>query len=110
MLQVSSNGLLSFGRSETYSNPVLFPNSSSYSFLVAPFWADHDPRPAGQISYEVHNTNTPTLLSINRYIRQTMEPSFQGTWMIVAEWNDVPEYGTDNMKVSKLLKIILCTH
>lgn len=99
-LQVSSNGLLSFNRSISFFNPVLFPNSSSYSYLVAPFWADHDPRPAGKISYDVYGTNSAIVSAVNRFIRQQMGTDFEGSWMLVVKWDDVPEYRSDADKVS----------
>ena len=92
--------MLSFGRNVDFFNPVLFPNSSSYHYVVAPFWADHDPRPTGQISYEVHNTSTELLSLVNRFIRQQTETNFEGLWMLVAEWNNVAEYGSTADRVS----------
>ena len=68
--------------------------------MVAPFWADHDPRPSGQISYEVHNRNTELLSSVNRFIRQQTATDFNGNWLLVGEWNNVAEYGSTADKVS----------
>lgn len=99
-MKVSSNGLFSFGRSVEFFSPVLFPNSSSYRYIIAPFWADHDPRPTGQISYEVHSSNTELLSVVNRFIRQQAATNFEGSWMLVAEWNNVAEYGFSADKVS----------
>ena len=111
-MQVSSNGLLSFNRSTNFFNPVLFPNSTSYSYIVAPFWADHDPRPAGQISYAVYSTNSEVLSTVNRFIRQQTGTNFEGSWMLVAYWDNIPEYQSDADKVSAKLewspKLQLC--
>ena len=101
--QVSSNGLFSFNRSVNFFSPVRFPNSSSYRYLVAPFWADHDPRPTGQISYEIHNRNTELLSSVNRFIRQQTATNFDGRWLLVAEWNNVAEYGSTADKVRYMM-------
>ena len=104
-LQVSSNGLFSFGRSVNFFSPVLFPNSTTYRYMVAPFWADHDPRPSGQISYEVHNRNTELLSSVNRFIRQQTATDFNGNWLLVGEWNNVAEYGSTADKVSAVARV-----
>ena len=100
VMQVSGNGLLSFNRSTNFFSPVLFPNSTSYSYIVAPFWADHDPRPAGQISYAVYSTNSEVLSTVSRFIRQQTGTNFEGSWMLLAYWDNVPEYQSDADKVS----------
>ena len=83
----------------SFFSPVLFPNSSTYSYIVAPFWADHDPRPAGQISYEIHDANSESLVVVNRFIRQQSGTAFEGSWMLLAHWDDIPEYRSDVDKV-----------
>jgi len=89
-----------------FFNPVLFPESTSYSYLVALFWADHDPRPSGQISYEVHTSNTPVMSEVSTFVSLQQNINFVGTWMIVAEWNSVPEYGSDT-KVGRSFHLVL---
>ncbi len=95
-----TNGLFSFGRSVTYFNPVLFPSSNEYSYLVAPFWADHDIRPFGSLSYEVHGQTTSLISQVGTLISEQENTLFNGTWMLVAEWNDAPEYGSTDETVS----------
>ena len=102
--QVSGNGLFLFGRSANFYRPVLFPNSTSYNYIVAPFWADNDLRPSGRVSYEVHNISTDYLSSVNRYIRQQSGSNFEGSWMLVVDWKDVAEYQSDIDKVSGVIK------
>ncbi len=86
-----------------FFSPVLFPNSSSYSYIVAPFWADHDPRPAGEIGYQIFSNNSETLSIVNRFIRQESGLDFNGVWMIVADWDGVPGYQSDIDRVSILV-------
>ena len=62
--------------------------------MVAPFWADHDTRPEGKISYEVHNANTGLISTVSNFVRQTQQNNFNGTWMLVAEWSDVLPFGS----------------
>ena len=100
LFQVTSNGLLSFDRSVNFFRPVLFPNSVNYSYLVAPFWADHDPRPAGQISYETHDNRSEVLSIVNRFMSQQTGMNFEGSWMLLASWDDVPEFQSDAEMVS----------
>ena len=97
--KVSSNGLLSFDKSLDFFRPILFPNSSQYSYIVAPFWADHDPRPAGQVSYEVHQEDAD-LSTVNRFLKQHTGTEFEGSWMLVAYWDNVPEYRSSAEAVS----------
>jgi hypothetical protein len=90
---ISSNGLLSFERSFTSHTPVRFSTSDTYRYLVAPFWDDHDNRPLGQVSYEVHSAQTPLVEEVSYFLTQKMDTYFLATWMVLAEWNDVPPFG-----------------
>jgi len=97
---VTANGFFSFGRRARYFNPVLFPESASYNYLVAPFWADHDIRSSGQISYEVHTNYTALVSYVSTYISQQMDTNFTGSWMLVADWNEAPKHGSTENRVS----------
>ena len=46
----------------------------------------------GAVWYEVHTTGSPLLQQVNSFISSHEEISFGGTWMLVAEWNEVREY------------------
>ena len=37
---------------------------------------------------------------VNQFIRQRTETSFEGLWMLVAEWDNVAEYGSTADRVS----------
>ena len=102
-MQISSNGLMSFNRSVNFFNPVLFPNSISYQYLVAPFWADHDPRPSGKISYETFANNSEIVSVVSRFIRQQTGVNFDGSWMLLVNWEEVAEYRADDDRVSYYL-------
>ena len=91
-LQVVVNGLFSFGRRVTYFDPILFPgHTTNYTYLVAPFWADHDTRPSGQVSYEVHYSNALTS-HVSQFISQQQMSNFTATWMLIAEWEGIQQY------------------
>ena len=100
MHQVSTNGLISFGEVFSFFNPVLFSNDSTSfitaSFVVAPYWADIDNSVTGEIWYETHtaggenSTESELLLEkVSAFIREQQgQPTFNGSWMLVATWNE----------------------
>ena len=64
---------------------------------MAPFWSDNDIRLDGEIFYEVHvagnNSNSDQILSqVNAFISNQTEDNFTGTWMLVAQWDEVPPW------------------
>jgi len=67
---------------------------------VVPFWADHNSLPAEKIAYEIFNTTSETLSVVSRFIRQQTGTHFEGSWMLMANWDFVPEYQSDADKVS----------
>ena len=88
-LQISTNGLFSFGRPFQFHTPHLFPGTNN---IVAPFWADSDiTNSAGQIMYEVHDTFTDALFWVSTFISQQQQTNFSASWMLVAKWDDVPQ-------------------
>ena len=96
--QVVEHGYFSFGSLLIQSSPDIFPSSAS--FLVAPFWAAHDTRGSGQVSYEVHDTSSEVMSRISAYVRQEMNTEFFGVWMLLTYWNGVPAFPhTDNSGV-----------
>ena len=94
--QVCPNGYISFGSPETDFTPSLFPRSSVDEPGVAPFWEDFNVNNGGNISYEIHTniTSLPLLSQVNQFIRSQQQNKFAGIWMLVAEWDSVPRFGT----------------
>ena len=67
--------------------------------MVAPFFTDIDIRfGIGQINYEIHTTATSaSLLSqVNFIINEHAQTDFNGVWLLVATWDDVPPFGGEN--------------
>lgn len=77
--------------------------------LVAPFFTDIDiSKGTGSITYEVHTpTNSEALFSdIHTVINDQMKTNFTGSWLIVAEWKDAPEFGG----FKNIVCFLLCTY
>ena len=110
---------MSFGSSVNDYTPSLFPEEHEY--FIAPYWADVDISNAGRISYEVHTTRnggtSSVLLSqVNGFISEREDNLFVGDWMLVVEWNQVPQvlgsisvvrssYGINNREIVAFLDL-----
>ena len=121
VMQVSTNGYFSFGEAAAYNNPQLFSPSSPSAYIVAPFWANNDiSNRVGNITYEVHTAETSPsyMMLVSSFISQQKQVKFSGNWMLVAYWNDVPQFGGSLSAVSSNspsiilphLAIFLCIH
>ena len=79
--------------------------------VVAPFWADINVNDGGNIWYETHTNSTSAALltQVNEFIQTQHSNVFTGTWMLVAEWNNVPEFGSPS-PVSYIITCILNLH
>ena len=85
----------------SFSEPIYalitapFPDGAPGAYVVAPYWDDVDLRRAGNISYEVHSRsgNNPgsnqLLDEVSGFVENSTGQSFQGSWMLVAEWENV---------------------
>ena len=83
--------------------PELFPIESEY--LVAPFWADvniANMERVGDVSYQVYSSGSPLLDTVNAFICDEKNFDFNGNWMLLAEWNDVPLFVGPVSEVSLL--------
>ena len=71
--------------------PELFP--LDFRYLVAPFWAAVDIQGGmGDISYQTYSSGSPLLDIVNTFINDEKDFSFNGRWMLLAEWNGVPSF------------------
>ena len=93
---MATNGIISLQQPFTHHVPYSFPSEFTFissAFLLAPFWSDVDIRQHGSVKYEIHSGSSNSLLSqVNNFISNYTETEFCGTWMLVAEWNQVPQY------------------
>ena len=85
---------------------MLFPGSSQYRRLVAPFWAKHDTSYLGHVAYETHTlfNGTALMSTVNTYINTKLGNDFRGTWLLLVEWKDIPQDGDQDLKVSYSVK------
>ena len=87
--------MISFSEPIYRANTVPFPDGAPGAYVVAPYWDDVDIRIAGTISYEVHSRrgNNPgsnqLLDEVSSFVEDSIGQSFQGSWMLVAEWKEV---------------------
>ena len=96
-LQVGTNGIISFGHQFLFWFPEPFPGGNIH--VVAPYWSDNDIRREGNVSYEVFQLQgtgaygDQLLDDVSSYIRErSMSSDFQGSFMILAEWEGVHPY------------------
>ena len=105
LIQVSSNGIISFGNEFPHFGATLLPNINNptvyNSYIAAPYWSDIDGRVFGEVWYETHvagqsTTSNSLLERVSSLVRSERNlSSFQGTWMVVATWNgSVPFAGS----------------
>ena len=83
--------------------PELFPVNSPY--LVAPFWeAINISGEVGNINYQVYSTGSSLLYTVNTIISDEENITFSGRWMLVAEWDSVPEFDSSRNKVRAITR------
>lgn len=120
-LQITSNGLISFGQQFPNFGATLFPNENDITvftaYLAAPYWSDIDYRTLGDVWYETYatgqsSTSNTLLERVSNLVRSEQNvPTFQGTWMLVATWNStVPFAGSGSVVCTTVLVIALSGH
>ena len=97
ILKVAIHGYFSFGRAETCCPSLSVPSSRNSDYTVAPFETSTVISENGSVSYEVHSIDGHSSLlgRVNKFIRQTEQNTFAGTWMLLAEWRNVSQSGND---------------
>lgn len=103
--QVGTNGVISFEDPWAFWYPETFPTSfqaTREAFVVAPFWADHDIRLEGEVSYQTYtfgdSDSNAALEYVSAFVRSRSNTAgnFTGRWMLVAQWTDVHPYPHGN--------------
>ena len=96
-IQVSTEGVISFGEEFPYSEPAEFPTqvaNTRFKYIVAPYWSNIDTRLDGQVWYETHQSGSSAVSNqvLNRvgaFITNQTGVDFTGNWMLVAMWDSV---------------------
>lgn len=91
-IQVSINGLISFDTPVTTFFNTPFPGFLANFFVIAPFWDDVNTNNGGTISYEIHTGDSDSLEYVSSYIRNRTGSNFEGYWMMVILWDQVPPF------------------
>ena len=96
IMQVGTNGYFTF---KYYIDHIPFGFDQMVDIsLVAPFFTDTDVRHGiGKINYEIHTNSTSQQLfsKVDSLIYEHAETNFKTKWMLVALWDDVPQYAGD---------------
>ena len=95
---MDDDGYFSLGSTPPSSTLLPFSPSSSYS-VVAPFAASISTVSAGSVRYNTFTTGDTNINTVSSHIRSELGGSFSGTWMIVADWYNVPQYGGSSVSV-----------
>ena len=105
-LQVGTNGYFTFTEFVGFSSFLFYENTTLP--LVAPFFTDIDiSNGVGEIYYEIHTaaTSQSILSQVNSLINEQAETNFNGRWMLVAKWDNVPPYGGSSNVVRILVLV-----
>ena len=106
--QVGANGIISFQDGWTSNTPQLFPTTNTltkFAYVVAPFWSDNDLRLAGNAMYQVYGLSSQ-LNNASTFIADMTETNFNGTWMLVAQWNGAHPYPHGDNPTSPALQAV----
>ena len=95
---MDDDGYFSLGFTPPSPTLDTFSPSSSYS-VVAPFAASISTAYTGSVRYNTFTTGDTNINTVSSHIRSELGGSFSGTWMIVADWYNVPQYGRTNVSV-----------
>ena len=90
-MQVSTNGVVSFGAPFTSFASRPFPLSTS-DVLIAPFWDVSNVQNGGQILFRLSDNQT-LLNEVGSTINDTLEFDFTPTMLFIVTWSGIPEFG-----------------
>ena len=91
IMQVSTNGVVSFGATFTAFFPHPFPLSTS-DILIAPFWDVSNVENGGQVLFRLSDNQT-LLNEVGSTINDTLEFDFTPTMLFIVTWSGIPGYG-----------------
>ena len=93
IIQISSNGLLSFGTSFSSHEPRSFPLSSAV--VIAPFWDDIHLSYTGIAKYGIVTPiDNPNIIDVvEKFLELNENVVLKLDWVLVAKWMNVCPFG-----------------
>lgn len=105
-MQISPNGLVSFGNKTSGYFPQAFPLDIEGTAIIAPFWSDVDTtawnesivyyhqynKHAGEAEEQYLNMLSTEVTSIQNQSSVNNRTDFQANWALVVTWDSVPPY------------------
>ena len=104
--QLSSNGLVSFGRSYIAHAPPPFPLGPDLA-VVAPYWDDIDLRGLGELHYQIVSGTSSVINQVNSFLSSYSGVAFNANWILWAYWYNVCPF-TDN--TCTIHQVTCCNH
>ena len=92
IMQVSTNGVVSFEAPFTNPSSRPFPLSTSDNILMAPFWDFSNVEYGGQVLFRLSDNQT-LLNEVGSNINDTLEFDFTPTMLFIVTWSGIPEFG-----------------
>ena len=100
-MQVSTNGVVSFGANFTDYNTRPFPLSTS-DILLAPFWDDSNVVIGGQVLFRLSDDQT-LLNQVGSIINNTLEYNFTPMMLFIVTWDRIPKFVGSYIIVSVII-------
>ncbi|XP_070567836.1 sushi domain-containing protein 2-like [Ptychodera flava] len=110
-LWVNTNGIISFLSEVSQFTPDPFPLEGRR--VVAPFWGDVDTNKGGNVFWR-ETTESGTLAKASRHIKKYFVAEgvlkFEAIWVLIATWDDVGYYGSQNRMLRNTFQAVLITN
>ena len=96
-MQVSTNGVISFGLPFSDYRAILFHMNMQHH-VVAPYWIDNDASLNGIVSWQIHNSGDSILSDdiiyrVSNFIRMnTNSTNFNGKYVFIGNWSEMNKY------------------
>ena len=133
-MQVSENGVISFGEKWFFDKPERFPTRNpniQKRYVVAPFWSDNDIRKSGTVRYvlinrendEISDQEILLLNETTALVQRTLNRNFRANTMLIVQWDHVHPFphgrsqeertlqdDNDNDFLEKVLPLVIDLH
>ena len=114
-MQVSENGVVSFGEEWFFDKPERFPTRNpniQKRYVVAPFWSDNDIRKSGTVRYvlinrendEISDQEILLLNETTALVQRTLNRYFRANTMLIAQWDHVHPFPHGRSQEERILQ------